>query len=88
MRSHGQVAVWGTQAEVGHPRPTASWYQRFKGWWTARKVARHTARRAARGAWWDAEREVLKPFHAEAAAEMAIAHGAFPTATRLYSLTL
>jgi hypothetical protein len=88
MRSHGQVTVWGTHAGLGHTRVTASWYQQFKEWWTACKVTRHKARLAALGTRWDAEREALKPFGAEAASEMAATHGAFPTAIRLYGLTL
>jgi hypothetical protein len=87
MRSHGHATVWGTHAGIGRARGGASWYQQLKDWWQAHKTERHEAKLAALNAYWDAEREVVRPLRAEAASEMVVAQHAFSTAVALDSLT-
>jgi hypothetical protein len=87
MRAHGQTMVWGTHIGVGRADGTASWYQRLKGWWQARKAAHEQARHDTLTACWDAKREVVRPCRAEAASEMVAAQHAVFVATMLYGLS-
>ena len=86
MRSHGHATVWGTHRGVSCANETTSWYQQVKEWWATRAFKRQQAKREVLQAGWDAEHEVVKPRRAEAAIEMAIAHGALSLATQPYSL--
>jgi hypothetical protein len=58
----------------------------LKAWWAAHRAAQHEARLAALNAQWDAKREVVKSYRAEAAIEMALAQAAHCMATQPYSL--
>ena len=86
MRSHGHATVWGTHIGVGCAEERTSWYQRVKEWWARRASLRQQAKLDDLQACWDAEHGAVKPRQAEAAIEMAIAHGALAMATHPYSL--
>ena len=88
MHAHGHTTVWGTHIGVGRARDAKGWYDHLKEWWAAHKAMRREARLATLSARWDAQREALKPFRAEAAADMVAAEHAFSTATTLYGLAL
>jgi hypothetical protein len=87
MHTNGYTTVWGTPIGVGHARETRSWYQWLRDWWTAHNAARRQAKRDALHRCWNAEREMVTPFGAEAAPEMAAAHHAICVATMLYGLS-
>jgi hypothetical protein len=86
MHTHGQTTVWGTPSGVGRATDAQGWYQQLKAWWAAHQAARHDATLATLRAGWDARREVVTPFHAEAVPEMAAAHRTLSVATMLYGL--
>jgi hypothetical protein len=88
MHANGQTTVWGTHIGIGRASKTRSWYQQLRDWWTAHKAARHDAKLATLSARWDARRDVVTPFHAEAAPEMAAAHRTLSVATMLYGLAV
>jgi hypothetical protein len=81
MRSHGHATVWGTHIGLRGVSEHTSWYQRLKEWWAARTSVRQQAQLAALEARWDAQHEAVKPLRADAAIEMAIAHGVLSIAT-------
>jgi hypothetical protein len=84
MRAHGQTTVWGTPIGVGRATDAKGWYQQLKAW----RAARQAATLATLSARWDARREVVIPFRAEAAPEMATAHRTLSVATMLYGLAV
>ena len=88
MRAYGQTTVWGNQITVGRAKHDAGWLQQLRAWWTVSKTTRRHAKLAALNGCWDATREVLIPVRAEAAPEMAAAHGAFSVAAQLYGLSI
>lgn len=88
MRAHGRTAVWETPVGARRASGSTRWYQRLWDWWAAHAARRQHARLAALNASWDAKRETLKSPRAEAASEMAAAHGALSTVTQIYGLTL
>jgi hypothetical protein len=73
---------------VGRATDAKGWYQQLKAWWVAHKAARHDATLATLSARWDARREVVTPFRAEAAPEMAAAQRALSVATIIYGLAV
>jgi hypothetical protein len=87
MRTHGHTTVWGTHRGRGRARDAQGWYAHLKAWWIAHKALRHEAELAAIAARWDATREAVIPFRAEAGAEMAAAQHALSVATMLYGLS-
>jgi hypothetical protein len=87
MHTNGHTPVWGTPIGIGRARETKSWYQQLRDWWTAHKAARQQAKRDALHHCWNAEREMVAPFRAEAAPEMAAAQHALSVATMLYGLS-
>jgi len=88
MHATGQTTVWGTPIGIGRAIDGKGWYQQLTAWWAAHKAARHDAKLATLRARWDAKREAVTPFRAEAAPEMAAAQHTFSVATMLYGLAL
>jgi hypothetical protein len=70
MHANGQTTVWGTHLGVSRATDTKSWYQQIRDRWTAYTAARHDATLATLRACWDARREAVRPFHANAAVDM------------------
>jgi hypothetical protein len=64
MAAHGHTATMGTQIGIG--QATQGWYAQVKAW-----LATHRdAKRDALNAYWDARRETVRSFHADAAIDM------------------
>jgi hypothetical protein len=87
MHTNRHTTVWGTHIGIDRARDTKSWYQQLRDWWTAHKAARQQAHLEALHRCWDARREAVTPYRAEAAPEMAAAHHAIAVATMLYGLS-
>ena len=87
MHTHGQTTVWGTPIGASGDKDATSWYQQLKEWWHAHRAARHEATLAALNARWDAKREAVTPFRAEAAPEMVAQHQAISIALMLHGLS-
>jgi hypothetical protein len=88
MHANGLTTVWGTPIGVSRARNTKSWCQQVRDRWTAYNVARHEAKPTTLKIRWDARREAIRPFHADAAIDMIAATHAFSTTTALCDLTL
>jgi hypothetical protein len=87
MHAQGHTTVWGTHLGIACARRTKSWFQQLRDWRTAHNGARRAANPATVSACWDATREVVAPFRAEAAPEMAAAQHTLSVATMLYGLS-
>jgi hypothetical protein len=88
MRAHGQASVWRTHSGVGRANDDTGWYQQLRHWWTTDTAARREARLASLSTCWNSTREVVTPFRAEAAPEMAAARRTLSVATMLYGLAV
>jgi hypothetical protein len=86
MHANGQTTVWGTHLGVGRATDTKSWYQQVKDWWAAHQAARHDEKLATLRARWDARREAVRPFHADAAVDIVASTHTFSTTTALCAL--
>jgi hypothetical protein len=86
MHANGHTTVWGTHLGVGRATDTKSWYQQVKDWWAAHQAARHDEKLATLRARWDARREAVRPFHANAAIDMVASTHACSTTTALCAL--
>ena len=64
MAAHGHTATLGTHVGIG--QATQGWYAQVKAW----LAARHDANRAAISTYWDARRETVHPYRADAALDM------------------
>ena len=87
MQVHGHTTVWGTHIGVGRAGDARSWFQKLRDWRADHKAARREANLASLKAYWDAKREVVISFRAEAAPEMAAAQHMLSVATMLYGLS-
>jgi hypothetical protein len=83
MHAHGYVNEWGAHIGSSRAKDTKRWYEQLRDWWTAHKAARREAKLASLYACWDAKREAVRSFRAEAAPEMAAAQHAFSVAAVL-----
>ena len=88
MRAYGHASAWRMPIGVGRATDAKGWYQQLKAWWVAHKAARHDATLVTLSARWDARREVVTPFRAEAAPEMAAVQRALSVATIIYGLAV
>ena len=86
MPPHGHPTVVGIP--IGRTEDVKGWSQQLYAWWVTHRAARHAAHLAALRTRWDARREAVTPFRADAAPEMAAAHGARSVAMLLYTLAL
>ncbi len=86
MPAHGHPTVVGIP--ISRAGDTQGWSQQLRSWWTSHKTARHAAHLAALRTRWDATREAVTPYRADAAPEMAAVRGARSVAILLYSLAL
>jgi hypothetical protein len=86
MHAHGHTTVWGTHIGVGRTGDPKGWYQQLRDWWAAHKAARQEASYASLRACWDSKGEIVTPFRAEAAPEIAASQHALSVATILYGL--
>ncbi len=88
MHAHGQTTVWGTHIGVGRTTDGQGWYQQMKAWWAAHQAARQEAKLATLRAHWDARREAVHPFHADAAIDLVASTHACSTTTALYDFSV
>jgi hypothetical protein len=88
MNAKGHATVWGTHIRVGRARHMKGWYHELKDWWAAHKTARHEARLATLKAQWNARREAVLPFHADAASDLVASTHAFSTTAAFCDLAL
>jgi hypothetical protein len=86
MTVFGHSIPWGTR--IGDRRSTDAkdWYVPFKIWLSARKPVRQEAERVAIEARWDAQREALRPYRADAAHDMVTPLHAYSVAMALHGL--
>jgi hypothetical protein len=88
MNANGHTTVWGTHIGVGRARDLKGWYHALKDWWAAHNSARHEAGLAVLKARWNAGRETVHPFHADAALDLVASTHAFWASTALSDLAL
>jgi hypothetical protein len=70
MPAHGHTTTWGTHIGVGRATDVKGWYALLKAWWGDHKAARDGARLATLKAHWDARRETVHSFRADAAIDI------------------
>jgi hypothetical protein len=88
MQGRGDAPVWEAHLGVRGARDDKGWYQQLSHWWTTRTDADREANLGTLSACWDAKREVVTSFRADAALEMLAAQRPSSMATLLYSLAL
>jgi len=88
MAAHGHTTTWGTPIGVGRATNAKGWYAQLKTWWAAHKTARDGARLATLSAQWDARREAVHSFRADAAIDMVPSAHMDATAKALCELSL
>jgi hypothetical protein len=86
MPVHGYPTVSGLP--IGRSTEAQRWYRQLRDRWTAHQAARHAAHLASLSTRWDAPREAVTPVRADAAPDMAAAHGARSVAMLFYSLAV
>ena len=87
MQANGHASVWRTHIGVGRatdPRVVSAAGSMVG----SHKAAHHDAKLATLKARWDARREAVTPFRAEAAPEMVAAQHTLSVATMFYGLAL
>ena len=88
MPAHGHTPVWGTHIDIGRASDAKRWYQQMQAWWTAHQAARQDAKLATLRACWDAQREAVRPLHADAAIDLVASTHACSTTTALCALAV
>jgi hypothetical protein len=88
MAMQGRTTTWGTHIGAGRATETPSWYAQMKAWWATHKAARHDAKRAALNAHWEAKRETVRSYRADAAIDMVPPAHLDATARALCELSL
>jgi hypothetical protein len=88
MRIDEPMTVWEIDVRGGAPRDGAAWWRQLRRWWVARHAARQRAAVVAFAASWNPQRETFQPRLIGTAADVAAAHGALSTTTRLYGCSL
>ena len=88
MRAYGHASVWRTYLGVGRTSDAKPWYRQLGGWWAAHQAAHRQATLYALHRCWDAKREAVRPFHADAALDMALAQGTLSLATHPVALAV
>ena len=88
MRAYGHVSVWRTHLGLGRTTDGQRWYQLLRDRWAAHQAARQQATREALHRRWDAQREAVRPLHADAAIDMALAQGTLSIATHPIALAV
>jgi hypothetical protein len=88
MHANGHTTVWGTPIGIDRTRDAKGWYQQLTEWWAVRVAVRQEAKLASLRAHWDARREAVRPFHADAAVDMVASTHAFSTTTALCDLSV
>lgn len=88
MPAQRPAPVWGDLLDGNHASDRKSWSQQLRSWWIARHTARQETHLAALRTRWDAAREAVTPCRADAALDMAAAHGARAAAMLFYSLAV
>ena len=88
MSAHRQAPLWGALFDTDHARDKTGWSHQLRSWWTAHQAARQEAHLTSLRTRWDASREAVTPCRADAAPEMAAAHGARSAAMLVYSLAV
>ena len=66
MAAHGHTPAWDTYIGVGRTTQAHGWCAQVKAWLSAR----HDAKRSTLNAYWDAQREAVRSFRADAAIDM------------------
>jgi hypothetical protein len=82
MSAHGHITAWGTHIGVGRETAAKSWYARLKTWWAAHDSVRLVPFNAS----WDARRETVRSFRADAAIDLAVPAHARSITTALCDL--
>jgi len=82
MAAHGHTATFGTY--LGNGQATQGWYAQAKAWLAARR----DVKRAGLNTYWDAKREAVRPFRADAAIDMVAPAHAYTTAAAFSDLGL
>jgi hypothetical protein len=82
MAAHGHTATLGTHIGAGHTMQAQGWYAQFKTWLSAR----HDTRCSTLNAYWDARREAVRSFRADAAIDMVASAHARSTTTAFCDL--
>jgi hypothetical protein len=82
----GHSIPWGTRIEDRRETDAKGWYAQFKTWLTARQTAHQEAERKAIEARWDAQREIFRPYRADAARDMVAPSHAHSVAMAFHGL--
>jgi hypothetical protein len=88
MTAHGHTTTWGTHIGVGGAADAKSWYAALKTWWAKHRTARVSARLATLRTQWDAKREAVHSFRADAAINMVPSSYVDSTARALCELSV
>jgi hypothetical protein len=84
MATQGHTVTLGTHIGIGRATDAKGWYALFKTW----LAARHDASLSAMNAHWDARREAVRPYRADAAIDMVAPTHVDTTARALCELSL